>query len=112
MKARSVVLAVISGMVFGCQLVLVEPVMAGSPIICAAGDNSFVLKSDGSLWAWGANNKGQMGDGTTVNKPSPVQIGADRDWVSFATGTYMGAYVLAIKADGSLWDGEGMSLLN
>jgi alpha-tubulin suppressor-like RCC1 family protein len=77
MKARSVVVAVISGMVFGCQLVLVEPVMAGSPIICAAGDNSFVLKSDGSLWAWGANNSGQLGDGTTGNKNTPVQIGGN-----------------------------------
>jgi hypothetical protein len=57
------------------QLVLLHPVMAGSTMISAAGDNSLVLKSDGTLWAWGANTYGQLGDGTTVNKNTPVQIG-------------------------------------
>ena len=103
MKARALVLAAIAGMFSWCQLIPVNPVMAGGTIISAAGDNSFVLKSDGTLWAWGANNKGQLGDGTDVKKTSPVQIGTDKDWVSFSTGTYMGAYVLAIKADGTLW---------
>jgi alpha-tubulin suppressor-like RCC1 family protein len=85
------------------QLVLLHPVMAGSTKISAAGDNSFVLKSDGTLWAWGANNKAQLGDGTTTNRAPPMQIGADKDWVSIATGTYMGAYVFALKTDGSVW---------
>ena len=30
----------------------------------------------GTLWAWGSNSQGQLGDGTTVNKSSPVQVGA------------------------------------
>ena len=51
MKARSLVLAIISGIFFWFQLVLVNPLMVG----CAAGENSFVLKPDGTLWAWGAN---------------------------------------------------------
>jgi len=36
-----------------------------------------VLKSDGSLWAYGDNSFGQLGDGTTVAKSDPVQIDAE-----------------------------------
>ena len=33
-----------------------------------------VLKQDGTLWTWGFNNKGQLGDGTTAPKTAPVQV--------------------------------------
>ena len=103
MKTKSDVIVLFLGVLFLSQLVLSNPVMAGSTMISAAGDNCFVLKSDGTLWAWGANNKGQLGDGTTTSRPSPAQIGTDKDWVSIATGTYMGAYVFALKTDGTTW---------
>ena len=32
------------------------------------------LKTDGSVWAWGYNNSGQLGDGTTKDRLSPVEI--------------------------------------
>jgi alpha-tubulin suppressor-like RCC1 family protein len=83
------------------QSAFLDPVMAGSTMISAAGDNSFVLKSDGTLWAWGANKDNWRR--TTTNRAPPMQIGADKDWVSIATGTYMGAYVFALKTDGSVW---------
>ncbi|MDR1439696.1 MAG: S-layer homology domain-containing protein [Clostridiales bacterium] len=56
------------------------------------------VKSDGSLWAWGDNGKGQLGDGTTENRFSPVKI--MEDVVSVAAGDLHSA---AIKKDGSLW---------
>jgi len=34
----------------------------------------FVIKTDGTLWAWGNNEFGQLGDGTTETRLSPVQI--------------------------------------
>ena len=37
--------------------------------------HSIGLKSDGTLWAWGDNSDGQLGDGTAVDKWVPVQIG-------------------------------------
>lgn len=64
---------------------------------------TFVIKEDGTLWAWGDNDNGQLGDGTygrTTAKYTPVQVGTDTDWVSVASG--MG-HTLALKTDGSLW---------
>ncbi|MCB1202810.1 MAG: S8 family serine peptidase [Verrucomicrobiae bacterium] len=58
------------------------------------------IRSDGSLWAWGSNFSGQVGDGTTTSRNSPVQIGGDFDWVRVVCGA---SHALALKADGSLW---------
>ena len=57
------------------------------------------LKQDGTLWAWGHNWKGQLGDGTTVNKNIPVQIGTDT-WQAVAAGY---SHTVALKQDGTLW---------
>ena len=40
--------------------------------IAAGKFYSLALKEDGSVWAWGYNGNGQLGDGTTTNKSSPV----------------------------------------
>jgi alpha-tubulin suppressor-like RCC1 family protein len=61
--------------------------------------HSFVLKTDGSLWAWGGNLNGQIGDGTTTDRYSQVQIGT-KEWKQISAGYN---HTLAIKTDGSLW---------
>ncbi len=44
------------------------------------------MKTDGTLWAWGYNISGQLGDGTVVNESSPIQVGALTTWSSVAAG--------------------------
>ncbi len=67
----------------------------------SGGDwHTLAIKSDGTLWAWGLNDYGQLGDGTTVNRNSPVQIGTETNWVSVSGG---GRHTIAIKIDGTLW---------
>ena len=58
------------------------------------------LKTDGSLWAWGRNRFGQLGDGTTIERSVPVQVGSDTDWASIVASNI---HTMAIKQDGSLW---------
>ncbi len=61
-------------------------------------DHCFVIKSDGTLWGWGNNQNGQLGDGTTTSRHSPVKI---MDGVrSVSAGC---SHCIVIKDDGSLW---------
>jgi alpha-tubulin suppressor-like RCC1 family protein len=63
--------------------------------------HNLAIKSDGSLWAWGNNNCGQLGDGTTVNKCSPVrEICSATDWSQVAGGFKHSA---ALKTSGQIW---------
>ncbi len=64
------------------------------------GDHSLALKADGTVWAWGFNSSGQLGDGTTTDRSSPVQVSGLKDVVAIAAG---GRHSLALKADGTLW---------
>jgi hypothetical protein len=50
----------------GCLAVAAE--------VSAGGDYTCAQKTDGTLWCWGYHNAGQLGDGTTVGKSSPVRL--------------------------------------
>lgn len=58
------------------------------------------LKEDGTLWAWGSNGSGQLGNGTTQSSNVPVQIGTDNDWVFHTSGAF---HSFGIKRNGTLW---------
>jgi alpha-tubulin suppressor-like RCC1 family protein len=58
------------------------------------------IKTDGTLWAWGRNLDGELGDNTSVNKSSPVQIGVLTNWSQVSAGN---AQTTAVKTDGTLW---------
>ena len=62
--------------------------------------HTIALKTDGTLWTWGDNTQGQLGDGTAVAKSSPIQIGSLTTWSSISTAYKCS---LAIKTDGTLW---------
>ncbi|MCL1882339.1 MAG: hypothetical protein FWF81_01110 [Defluviitaleaceae bacterium] len=42
--------------------------------VSAGSRHPMVIRNDGSLWAWGANESGQLGDGTTIDRNTPVRI--------------------------------------
>jgi alpha-tubulin suppressor-like RCC1 family protein len=68
--------------------------------VAAGGNHTMAIKKDGSLWAWGWNDKFQLGDGTRADHYSPKQVDADKNWQAVAAGA---RYTVALKNDGSLW---------
>lgn len=71
----------------------------------SAGEwHSAGIKTDGTLWTWGANYYGQVGQGTSgiqfASVSTPTQVGSDTNWQSVSIGV---DYTLAIKNDGTLW---------
>jgi hypothetical protein len=68
--------------------------------IAAGAGHCLALKSDGSLWAWGQNDHGQVGDGTTRNQFAVTRIGTDHDWTTLTAGDFSS---FALKRDGTLW---------
>jgi alpha-tubulin suppressor-like RCC1 family protein len=65
------------------------------------GAFSMGIKTDGTLWLWGDNLYGQLGDNTRVDKSSPVQtVSAGTNWKSVSGAEY---HTAAIKTDGTLW---------
>ena len=66
----------------------------------AADVHSLALKSDGTVWAWGYNNYGQLGDGTTTDRHTPVSV-SGLTGVTAIAGGY--GHSLALKSDGTVW---------
>lgn len=66
--------------------------------VSAGRTHTMAIKSDATLWAWGNNSQGQLGDGTTTSKSAPVKIMDD-----VAAVSANGYHTTAIKSDGTLW---------
>ena len=62
--------------------------------------HSLALKSDGTVWAWGHNIYGQLGDGTTTTRTTPVPVVSLSNVVAIACGIW---HSLALKSDGTVW---------
>ena len=78
----------------------------------AQGKKVFAIKADGTLWSWGAQNRGVLGQNMFVQNEkqssSPAQVGTDTDWAKIARGGMSAEYygtdhVHYIKTDGTLW---------
>lgn len=68
--------------------------------ISAGRIHNAAIKTDGTLWVWGGNTFGQLGDGTTTRRNVPTQVGTDNNWLE-VTAAYDQTF--AIKTDGTLW---------
>lgn len=80
-----------------------SPVQTGSDtdwaeVFGSFGRCNFGIRTDGSLYAWGQNPHGNLGDGTNTARSVPVQIPGT--WTTLAAGLY---HTIAIKSNGSLW---------
>lgn len=69
-------------------------------ISSGGGDHAFALKTDGTLWGWGDNFSGQLGDNTNNSKNIPTQIGNSTDWAIISVGS---DHTIALKTNGTLW---------
>jgi alpha-tubulin suppressor-like RCC1 family protein len=69
-------------------------------VISAGLAHSLALRTDGTLWGWGANGNGQVGNDSTANVGAPVQIGAAITWVSVSAGLQHSA---ALQKDNTVW---------
>lgn len=76
-------------------------VLSGITAVAAGNEHSLALKSDGTVWAWGSNSNGQLGNGTTAgSQPSPVQVTGLANVRAIAAGVN---FSLALKGDGTVW---------
>jgi alpha-tubulin suppressor-like RCC1 family protein len=70
-----------------------------------SSDHTAAIKTDGTLWTWGANNNGRLGDNTTIIRSIPVTTFAGgTNWKQVSCG---GNHTAAIKTDGTLWTWGG-----
>jgi alpha-tubulin suppressor-like RCC1 family protein len=74
--------------------------LSGVKAIAAFGDFSLALKEDGTVWAWGRNTYGQLGDRTTTDRSKPVPVSGLSGVKAIAAGFNHG---LALKTDGTVW---------
>ncbi|MBE9503147.1 MAG: hypothetical protein IME96_03125, partial [Proteobacteria bacterium] len=73
-----------------------NPVIA----IAAGYSHSLALKDDGTVWSWGENEIGQLGDGTTDNRDTPVQVNGLASIIAISAGAF---HSVAIMNDGTVW---------
>ena len=73
-----------------------------SDVIAVSGgdEHSLALKNDGTVWAFGDNGQGQLGDGTFTLSGIPVQVSGLTDVVAIEANSYQS---FALKSDGTVW---------
>src|SRR5919202_2518513 len=78
------------------------PPLSSMVAVAAGGGHSLALRSDGTVWAWGANNDGQLGRGTVTASPSknPTQVTGLINVTAIAAGDN---HSLALRSDGTVW---------
>ena len=68
--------------------------------VSAGATHMAAVTTDGTLWTWGNNPSGGLGDGTTTSRSTPAEVGVGTHWASVVAGSMSTA---AIATDGTLW---------
>jgi alpha-tubulin suppressor-like RCC1 family protein len=83
-------------------------VMTGVSKLAPGYDSVCAIKTDGTVWCWGSNSDGQVGDGSYTTQLVPVQLPGLTNVKDIAAG---GGHVCVVKMDGSVacwgYDGQG-----
>jgi len=58
------------------------------------------MQTDGTLWCWGSSTAGQVGDGTMIERDTPVQVGSATAWATVSAGE---DHTCATRPDATLW---------
>ena len=66
----------------------------------SADDSTCAIRTDGTLWCWGAGSDGQLGTGDTSSQLTPVQVGTATTWAKVTAGQ---DFACATQKDGTLW---------
>ena len=73
---------------------------AAKPMVATKYSHTMALKSDGTVWGWGNNYYGKLGDGTSTTRLTPTPVTHVSDVSSIETGW---KFTLALKSDGTVW---------
>jgi alpha-tubulin suppressor-like RCC1 family protein len=76
------------------------PDVSGVTAIAAGDYHTVALKGDGTLWAWGRNGHGQLGEGSTTDRAAPVHVTGLSGITAIAAGDN---HTVALKGDGTVW---------
>ena len=68
--------------------------------VSAGSNRTVAIRTDGTLWAWGSNNSGQLGNGTKTRRSDPIQVGSAKNWATVSAGD---GYTVALRTNGTLW---------
>jgi alpha-tubulin suppressor-like RCC1 family protein len=70
-------------------------------LVSCGGYHTAAIKTDGTLWTWGRNTYGALGDNSVTSRSSPVQtVAGGTNWKSVSGSTW---HIAALKTDGTLW---------
>jgi alpha-tubulin suppressor-like RCC1 family protein len=68
--------------------------------VSAGANHTIAIKTNGTLWAWGWNHYGQLGDETNTNRTTPRQVGTNSDWIQVDSYSY---HTLGVKTNRTIW---------
>ncbi len=77
-----------------------EGVAMPLPRLAAGNSMSAAIRADGTLWTWGTNYSGALGNGTLFSQSEPRQAGTNSDWIAVSIGY---SHLVALRRDGTLW---------
>jgi alpha-tubulin suppressor-like RCC1 family protein len=85
---------------FGSTLPVQGLLLSGVKSVHAMNGTSVVLRTDGTVWAWGNNDYGVLGNGSTTSSKTPAQVSGLTGVTALATGM---RHILTLKSDGTVW---------